>query len=128
MTAYGTVLTIPDTLTTPQPDSRSKVWTQACPVPTAPGLYAWWFRQTPAAVPTSKCVVQNGLTLLYVGISPSAPPPPPTAKAQAANACGIALHTTSMEMRRVPLCGSRMDACLLISSDLSCAGSEAASA
>ena len=35
-----------------------------------PGLYAWFFREIPTGVQTDECVVQDGLTLLYVGISP----------------------------------------------------------
>jgi hypothetical protein len=42
-------------------------------VPRSPGVYAWWFRQVPPAVPTQGCITRDGLTLLYVGIAPSAP-------------------------------------------------------
>jgi hypothetical protein len=40
------------------------------PVPEASGLYAWFFRQAPGVCPTEGCVTKDGLTLLYVGISP----------------------------------------------------------
>jgi hypothetical protein len=37
-------------------------------------VYAWWFRRIPPLVPSARCVTQDGSTLLYVGISPKAPP------------------------------------------------------
>jgi hypothetical protein len=42
--------------------------------PAAPGVYAWFFRDIPPGVPTEGCIVHQGLTLLYVGISPKAVP------------------------------------------------------
>jgi hypothetical protein len=50
--------------------SRSAVLTKPCPVPQESGAYAWFFRDVPANVPTDGCVAKDGLTLLYVGISP----------------------------------------------------------
>jgi hypothetical protein len=50
--------------------SRSAVLTKPCPVPQEPGAYAWFFKEVPAIVPTDGCVTKDGLTLLYVGISP----------------------------------------------------------
>jgi len=44
-----------------------------CPVPSAPGLYGWYFREVPAGVPVSGCIRHNDLTLLYIGIAPTAP-------------------------------------------------------
>src|SRR3954451_14241714 len=44
------------------------------PVPKSPGVYAWYFRDVPSAVPTSGCITRDGLTLLYVGISPGKRP------------------------------------------------------
>jgi hypothetical protein len=44
------------------------------PVPAVAGTYAWYFKQLPAAIDTTNCVSWSGLTLLYVGISPKAPP------------------------------------------------------
>jgi GIY-YIG catalytic domain-containing protein len=39
-----------------------------------PGVYAWYFRKVPPAVPVHGCNRHAGLALLYVGISPSKPP------------------------------------------------------
>jgi hypothetical protein len=54
--------------------SRAEVLSSASPVPKAPGVYAWYFRQAPPLVPTVGCLSDTGVTLLYVGISPSQPP------------------------------------------------------
>ncbi len=53
--------------------SRAEVLGIPCPVPRAPGVYAWYFRDIPSRVPTTGCVTHRGLTLLYVGIAPRAP-------------------------------------------------------
>ncbi len=50
--------------------SRSAVLTQHCPVPQEPGAYAWFFKKVPHNVPTDGCITKDGMTLLYVGISP----------------------------------------------------------
>lgn len=50
--------------------SRRDVLTTPCPVPAVRGLYAWFFKEVPGSIPTEGCVRRNGLTLLYVGISP----------------------------------------------------------
>ena len=50
--------------------TRAQVLTQPCPVPASRGVYAWYFREIPGDVPTEGCVTKDGLTLLYVGISP----------------------------------------------------------
>ena len=50
--------------------SRSAVLTKPSPVPQEPGVYAWYFKKVPVTVPTDGCVTKDGLTLLYVGISP----------------------------------------------------------
>ncbi len=50
--------------------SRSAVLTKPCPVPQESGAYAWFFKDVPAIVPTDGCVTKDGMTLLYVGISP----------------------------------------------------------
>lgn len=42
-------------------------------MPAAAGVYGWYFREMPPGVPTRGCVRHDGLTLLYVGISPSRP-------------------------------------------------------
>ena len=39
-------------------------------VPKFPGVYAWYFRNFPAEIPTDGCEVHQGLTLLYIGIVP----------------------------------------------------------
>jgi hypothetical protein len=44
------------------------------PVPKAAGVYAWYFREIPPYISFDRCHKYNELTLLYVGISPSAPP------------------------------------------------------
>jgi hypothetical protein len=43
------------------------------PIPAVGGVYGWWFREPPTPLDTSRCVKRDGLTLLYVGISPKAP-------------------------------------------------------
>jgi len=54
--------------------TRSEVLSRPCPVPNAAGVYAWFFRKCPDGVPTEGCLRSGDLTLLYVGISPKAPP------------------------------------------------------
>ena len=49
---------------------RDEVLGSACPVPRVAGVYAWFFRQVPGVVPAGGCLTHEGLTLLYVGISP----------------------------------------------------------
>jgi len=50
--------------------SRSEIVSKPCPVPKERGLYAWFFKEIPPRVLTEGCVTKDGLTLLYVGISP----------------------------------------------------------
>jgi hypothetical protein len=50
--------------------SRSEVLSKPSPVPAVSGAYAWFFREIPEIAPTDGCVAKDGLTLLYVGISP----------------------------------------------------------
>ena len=50
--------------------SRSEVLSNANLVPKERGLYAWFFKRTPALVPTEGLSNSHGATLLYVGISP----------------------------------------------------------
>jgi len=45
-----------------------------CPVPREGGVYGWFFRSIPEPVPTNGCLQNGNLTLLYLGISPQAPP------------------------------------------------------
>jgi SAM-dependent methyltransferase len=54
--------------------SRQEVLSESSPVPKAPGVYAWYFRNLPPHVPTTGCTSIGEFHLLYVGISPSAPP------------------------------------------------------
>jgi DNA-binding PadR family transcriptional regulator len=50
--------------------TRAEVLSKPCPVPSASGVYAWFFKEIPGIVPTDGCVTKDRLTLLYVGISP----------------------------------------------------------
>ena len=50
--------------------SRSGVLSKPSPVPAVRGVYAWFFKEIPSGVPVDGCIVRDGLTLLYVGISP----------------------------------------------------------
>jgi hypothetical protein len=54
--------------------SRSEVLGPPSAVPQSPGVYAWYFAEVPGEVDAADCHVHNGRTLLYVGISPTAPP------------------------------------------------------
>ncbi|WP_033316847.1 GIY-YIG nuclease family protein [Pontibacter roseus] len=54
--------------------SRQEVLQSPCPIPKAPGIYAWYFKEVPPGVPTEGCHCYNEYTLLYIGISPKAPP------------------------------------------------------
>ena len=53
--------------------SRGEVLGQQDLIPSARGVYAWYFRETPPSVPVAGCHTRDGLTLLYVGISPKNP-------------------------------------------------------
>lgn len=57
-----------------RPHTREEVFSDPCPVPDAPGANGWWFRTVPADIDVSGCEQRDGLTLLYVGISPTRPP------------------------------------------------------
>ena len=54
--------------------TRDEVFSKPWAVPASPGVYGWWFRTLPAAIDVSSCEQRDGLTLLYVGISPKQPP------------------------------------------------------
>jgi len=54
--------------------SRSEVLSKPSPVPKSRGVYAWYFRDFLPASVTADCIRFGELRLLYVGISPSAPP------------------------------------------------------
>jgi len=66
VTAVFEPLTQPETLL-----KRQIALTKPSPIPAISGIYAWWFREVPPAVPVEGCIVKDGLTLLYAGISPS---------------------------------------------------------
>jgi hypothetical protein len=61
-------------LLTPPMITVNAVQSRPCPIPAVPGVYGWWFDRIPDGVPTDGCVVRDGSTLLYVGISPKRPP------------------------------------------------------
>jgi hypothetical protein len=54
--------------------TRDEVFGEPCPVPSEPGVFGWWFRTLPTELDVSGCEQRDGLTLLYVGISPTPPP------------------------------------------------------
>lgn len=49
---------------------RNQVLAQPDLLPSARGVYAWFFKSIPPVVPTADCYVRDNLTLLYIGISP----------------------------------------------------------
>ena len=51
-----------------------EVLSRPSPVPSRPGVYAWFFRRTLPGVDDRGAFERDGLRLLYVGISPKAPP------------------------------------------------------
>jgi hypothetical protein len=54
--------------------SRQEVLARPSPVHAGPGVYGWWFQDLPPLVDPADCCQNQGLTLLYVGISPRQPP------------------------------------------------------
>ena len=68
-TAQREALLHPDRLT-----SGGEVLARPSPVPAAAGVYAWYFDQVPPGVPVRGCHSMSDGGLLYVGISPKAPP------------------------------------------------------
>lgn len=56
------------------PIDRATALSRETPVPKTGGIYAWWFDALPGEVDASGCIEHHGWTLLYVGISPKAPP------------------------------------------------------
>ena len=50
--------------------TRAEILARSDLIPQSRGAYAWFFRSPPPGVPTEGCYVRDGLTLLYVGISP----------------------------------------------------------
>lgn len=62
-----------DLVARPQLWSRAEVLAKPRPVPQAPGIYAWYFREIPPDVPRKDCTVHQEFTLLYIGIAPTRP-------------------------------------------------------
>jgi hypothetical protein len=55
--------------------TRDEILLRPCPVPTAPGVYAWFFDEIPdPRIDTSACDTCDDSTLLYLGIAPKPPP------------------------------------------------------
>lgn len=54
--------------------SRAEVLRRPSPVPSEPGVYAWYFRRVPTQIDATGCHSLGGMTLLYGGISPKEPP------------------------------------------------------
>jgi hypothetical protein len=54
--------------------TASEVLARPCPVPISPGVYAWYFDASLPLIDAKGCHRIDGRTLLYVGISPKAPP------------------------------------------------------
>lgn len=52
--------------------SRAEVLARPSPVPAVNGVYAWYFKQLPAAIEEDHCQVFGNRYLLYVGIAPNA--------------------------------------------------------
>ncbi len=50
--------------------TRAEILAKSDIIPAARGVYAWFFREVPSYVPVDGCYSRDGLTLLYVGISP----------------------------------------------------------
>lgn len=54
--------------------SREEVLLRPCPIQKIPGVYAWYFKNIPSSIPTEDCIKYGAYALLYIGISPKAPP------------------------------------------------------
>jgi hypothetical protein len=54
--------------------SAEEIRSRKCPIPMSAGVYAWFFTAIPPGVPTENCEKWESATLLYIGISPKAPP------------------------------------------------------
>ena len=53
--------------------SRAEILARPSPVPKAPGVYAWYFRNLDTLIPTTDYHAAGDFRLLYISISPSAP-------------------------------------------------------
>jgi len=54
--------------------TAAEVLARPSPIPARPGVYGWFFREIPTGVDPAGTFERDGLRLLYVGISPKAPP------------------------------------------------------
>jgi len=54
--------------------TAERVARRPSPIPRVAGVYGWYFDSVPRGVPTDGCHMADGRPLLYVGISPKAPP------------------------------------------------------
>ena len=73
--AYGyTRFMSPNDLLDPMLHTRAECTGRGSIVPKSPGAYAWYFDRIPQGVPTEDCHRIGNWILLYVGISPNAPP------------------------------------------------------
>jgi hypothetical protein len=52
------------------PIDRATAPSTHCPLPRAPGVYAWFFENLLPSVPESNCLRDHGRLMLYVGIAP----------------------------------------------------------
>ena len=57
-----------------RPFTAADVRSRDCPIAASAGVYAWYFAAPLPNVPTAGCCEVEGALLLYVGISPKAPP------------------------------------------------------
>jgi hypothetical protein len=55
------------------PIDRATALSAQCPLPRSPGVYAWFFKNLPPAVPVINCLRDHGRAMLYVGIAPDKP-------------------------------------------------------
>ncbi|MGQ0846550.1 MAG: GIY-YIG nuclease family protein [Sporichthyaceae bacterium] len=58
----------------PRTYTRAEVLASPSPVPRTSGIYGWYFDEIPDGVPVDRVVHTSHGALLYVGISPKAPP------------------------------------------------------
>jgi hypothetical protein len=72
--------------------SRDEVLATPSPVPRMPGIYGWYFRDIPYDMPVEEYVRFDGQKLLYIGISPSAPPRNGKLPSQQNLSCRIRYH------------------------------------
>jgi hypothetical protein len=66
--------TLAGLLQAPRMVTRREALDRPRPIPATAGVYGWYFDQAPPGVPVQGCHQLESWTLLYVGISPKAPP------------------------------------------------------